>query len=587
MNKTSFYLKYFLASTVIYVATFLFIDHLFYKSNLEYTIAKQHQKLNLKTAYISNFFEPILKDIELLANQTTLQRYLNYSDNKLDLINDYNLFAEVNKSYNQIRVIDENGLESIRINYSQDSVEVVSDAFLQEKKDRDYFLEASTYNKNEIYVSRIELNKEFGAIEIPYRPVLRVSKPLFNKSNDRKGIIITNYDAGIFLEKFAEYHKEEEDFFFLNKDGYFISAPKEYPLWGFMISKIGDKNFNFYFPNVWSQIKSKKNGSFLSNQGLFVFENFGFSDFNLLSIDTKSIITQNRWIMSTWIPQERLDHLLYSYRKNLYLVFFLLLFSTFIGLYFLAKNRLDLITKDQQLTSINKKLKTNQKELVNKNKELEQFVYITSHDLQEPLRTISSYTQILKEDYENKLDKDGKRFLEYLFNSSERLMDLIKGILDYTRIEKLDKKELIKTNLLIEEILQDLQHSIDRTNAEIHVSILPNIIGFPTLIRLLFQNLISNAIKFHRNGVPPKILISGIEFSDSKEFCITDNGIGIKTKHHKKIFNMFQRLHSQKDYEGSGIGLSLCKKIVDLHSGKISIEPNEEIGSTFKISLPD
>lgn len=225
-------------------------------------------------------------------------------------------------------------------------------------------------------------------------------------------------------------------------------------------------------------------------------------------------------------------------------------------------------------------------ELKTKNIEIEQFAYIASHDLQEPLRTVINYTETLTEEYEGKLDSAADKYLSFIKDASTRMSDLIKGLLDYSRLGKLTGRTKVNCATLIQEIKADLEATINETNSTIIVGDLPIVNGFEIELRLLFQNLITNAIKFKRVGVEPEVTISAIKNDLSWEFSVKDNGIGIDDIYHEKIFIIFQRLHNRKDYAGTGIGLSHCQKIVNLHGGSIWVDSKINEGSTFNFTIP-
>jgi ligand-binding sensor domain-containing protein/signal transduction histidine kinase len=224
--------------------------------------------------------------------------------------------------------------------------------------------------------------------------------------------------------------------------------------------------------------------------------------------------------------------------------------------------------------------------LERKNKELEQFAYVASHDLQEPLRTTSSFVQLLREKYYGKLDEKADKYLNYILDSSDRMKLLIKSLLDYSRIGNKRELEQVDCNKTLQEVLADLGVAISDARANIQHESLPVVNGYPTELKQLFQNLIINAVKFRKKDVRPLIKISAEKIKDNWEFAFEDNGIGIDEKYSEKIFNIFQRLHTRAEYEGSGIGLANCKKIVELHNGKIWVESTVGEGSIFNFTLP-
>lgn len=220
-----------------------------------------------------------------------------------------------------------------------------------------------------------------------------------------------------------------------------------------------------------------------------------------------------------------------------------------------------------------------------KNRELEQFNYIASHDLQEPLRTVSNYIQILEEDFAGKLSEDALSYLQTISTATSRMQVLVRSLLNFSRLGR-DKK-LIETNCntLVKNVISDLNNLITSSNARVTVYEMPTLYTYEVELHQLFQNLINNAIKFRKNNTAPEITIRARDCGGHYEFSVSDNGIGIEAKNFDRIFHIFQRLHSTETYEGYGIGLANCKKIVDMHGGKIWVESEQGKGSRFKFTI--
>lgn len=226
-------------------------------------------------------------------------------------------------------------------------------------------------------------------------------------------------------------------------------------------------------------------------------------------------------------------------------------------------------------------------ELEKKNRELEQFVYIASHDLREPLRTTTSFVTLLQKHYKGKIDAKADTYLSYINDASERMRTLINDLLEYSRIGNNKEVEEVNTSQLLQEVQTDLQVALSEAGATIKAESLPTIAAHRTAIKQLFQNLIANGIKFRKKDTAPHIDIRATKNEGSWKFSFTDNGIGIAEHHQKRIFDIFQRLHSRKEYEGSGIGLAHCRKIVELHRGEIWVESVPGQGSTFHFTISD
>lgn len=244
-----------------------------------------------------------------------------------------------------------------------------------------------------------------------------------------------------------------------------------------------------------------------------------------------------------------------------------------------------------------KNLKEKNEQLENSNHELQQFSWVVSHDLKEPLRKIQTFNNLVKDRYPTG-DPEGIKFLEKSIHSSERMSDLINDLLDYSRLSLSSLFKPTDLTALLKEVLLDFEYIISEKNAVVKYNNLPVINAVPSQMRQIFQNLISNALKFSKAGVPPVISISAErvmtkEFdsqpSETGNYCrivFSDNGIGFNEKYLDKLFEIFQRLHSRTDYEGTGIGLAIARKIVDKHNGIITARSKDNEGASFILVLP-
>jgi signal transduction histidine kinase len=227
------------------------------------------------------------------------------------------------------------------------------------------------------------------------------------------------------------------------------------------------------------------------------------------------------------------------------------------------------------------------KELARSNAELEQLAYVASHDLQEPLRMVSSYTQLLAKRYQGQLDSDADKFIAYAVDGANRMQRLIQDLLAYSRVGK-GQKDLVETSseAALQHALTNLSQAITENNAVITHDPMPPVAINEVQLTQLFQNLVANAIKYHGPEVP-RIHV----FSSTKDkeltFFVQDNGIGISAQYFERIFVMFQRLHARDEFSGTGIGLAISKKIIERHGGRISVESEPGKGSTFSFSLPE
>ena len=225
-------------------------------------------------------------------------------------------------------------------------------------------------------------------------------------------------------------------------------------------------------------------------------------------------------------------------------------------------------------------------ELKRSNADLEQFASAASHDMQEPLRTISSFSQLLAKQYEGKLGKDADEFITYISEGAFRMQALIQDLLAYSRLTTQGKAlKSVEVSKVVDHAMYNLRIAIEESQAEVSLDSLPVVQGDPAQLAQLFQNLIGNALKF-RGEKPPRIHIRA---ESNGKFCtlaIEDHGIGLDPKFGDRIFAIFQRLHTRNEYKGTGIGLALCKKIVERHGGRIWVESQPRKGATFYFTLP-
>uniref|UniRef100_A0A8A2VI00 histidine kinase n=1 Tax=Haloterrigena alkaliphila TaxID=2816475 RepID=A0A8A2VI00_9EURY len=225
-------------------------------------------------------------------------------------------------------------------------------------------------------------------------------------------------------------------------------------------------------------------------------------------------------------------------------------------------------------------------DLEESNERLEQFAYAASHDLQEPLRMVSTYLQLIERRYGDELDEEGEELFEYAVDGAERMRSMIDGLLQYSRIETMgDEFEPVDLDAVFDDVSEDLRMKIEDSGAEITVDRLPRVIGDENQLRQVFQNLLSNAIKFSGEE-PPRIQVSAERNGEEWIVSVADQGIGIDPDDHEQIFEVFEGLHGGEDYAGTGIGLAVCNRIIERHDGEIWVESEPGEGSTFSFTLP-
>lgn len=256
------------------------------------------------------------------------------------------------------------------------------------------------------------------------------------------------------------------------------------------------------------------------------------------------------------------------------------------GLSVYFKNVTDRKRIEHQVQQMYNELAAQTKKLAASNAELEQFAYVASHDLQEPLRMVSSFLTLLEKNYKVQLDDRAKQYIHFAVDGAERMRQIILDLLEYSRVGKLkNKKETVDLNDIMQELQLLYRTQIEEIKADISIQSLPKIYAYKAPVRQVFHNIFSNALKYHNKAVKPSI---GIEVKEEEThwlFSIKDNGIGIKADYHEKIFVIFQRLHTRNEYPGTGMGLAICKKIIENMGGKIWVAAEEGQGSTFYFTI--
>ena len=246
----------------------------------------------------------------------------------------------------------------------------------------------------------------------------------------------------------------------------------------------------------------------------------------------------------------------------------------------------DLVRRAMQENKLKRERRQFQEDLARSNRDLEQFASVASHDLQEPLRMVATYTQLLAERYQGKLDKDADKYIQYAVDGALRMQTLVQDLLTYSRVgQQGTDLQTTDCNVVLEVVLKNLETALQESGAKVVYGPLPAVVADGSQLLQVFQNLLGNAIKF-RGAEPPVIGVAAEKEGREWVFSVSDNGIGIAPENTDVVFVIFKRLHTNAEYPGSGIGLATCKKIIAQHNGRIWVESQPGRGSTFKFTLP-
>ncbi|MEX1668235.1 ATP-binding protein [Zhongshania guokunii] len=530
----------------------------------------------------------------------------------------------------QIRFIRANGLEQVRVDRfgPNGSIRTVAQPELQDKSQTRYFIETIGLSRGSVYLSDIELNREFGEIVLPLQPVIRAAMPIYSDEGDLFGIVIINHNLQDTFDALKSLSGDEHQFVITNGAGDYLLHPNPERSFAFEYGR--SSNVLDDFPAAQRLIASPQlevlNGKGRSKDHEFIY--------SMRSIAYNPENNADRIIVATSHDFEEALAIKSQVLSKIYLfLIFVLLMSGVLAIYVsrrvagpivamrntlnnnglatesgdlpihdggelgeLARafdNLLGELSQKQKLLAaeVNERkaaefeLRMNNQKLSAAYKELEQFTYIASHDLQEPLCTVQSLVELFEENYRDKMDEQGLTFLGFINESTARMTELIRGLLDYGRLGGESAVSEVDCQELVAAVCVDLGLRIDDVGGRIEYHNLPTIVGKKTELRLLFQNLISNGLKFSREGVPPVITITAEHSAEAWQFSVSDNGIGIEAEHFQHIFMIFQRLHGRDEFEGSGIGLAHCKKVVELHGGEIWVESEPNVGTVFYFTL--
>lgn len=249
--------------------------------------------------------------------------------------------------------------------------------------------------------------------------------------------------------------------------------------------------------------------------------------------------------------------------------------------------RADLVQANDALKRATIELEAHAGDLGRSNRELETFAYVASHDLQEPLRTVGGFAQLLGQRYEGKLDAEADEFIGYISEGATRMQTMINELLLYSRVGRTAvPHDPVDLRELAEHVEASLATQIDESGGTVEIGQLPTVTGDSSELARMLQNLISNGLKFHKPGEPPRVAVDAERVNGEWQIAVADDGIGIPPAQGERIFGMFQRLHGRGEYEGTGLGLALCRKIAEHHGGRIWVESNGEGGARFVVALP-
>jgi signal transduction histidine kinase len=568
------------------------------------TESREQRTVELQTQIIAANFETIVSDLMFLSEQQELHAMLADATNgptKAALLAEYLSMSGRKGLYDQIRFLDDTGMEITRVNYNQGEPVIVPDEKLQNKGDRYYFADAFQLDRGQVFVSPLDLNIEGGQIEQPLKPMIRFGTPVFDQDGQKRGIVLLNYFGADLLQNLEEAAANATgDVMLLNSEGFWLKGPNPEAEWGFMYDDGGDRTFEKAFPAAWQTLSKSESGQFYDENGMFTFatvyplqEGFKSSTGSGKAFEASEAqlgADEYYWKVVSHVPPAVLNARTDQLSRAFALLFAALIVPMGVGAWFLA--RAGVIRQQSDLALKNYAIRLEQS-----NRELEDFAYVASHDLQEPLRKVQAFGDRLKEKYGDALDERGRDYIVVMQNAALRMQTLINGLLTYSRVTtQAQPFEPVNLNQVAQEVVSDLETRIEQVGGKVEIKDLPTVEADPLQMRQLLQNLIGNGLKFHRDDAPPLIKVwakpvqsdgnGHISSVEMYQVMIEDNGIGFEEQYRERVFQVFQRLHGRDEYEGTGIGLATCRKIVERHGGVITANSTPGQGSTFIFTVP-
>jgi signal transduction histidine kinase len=518
----------------------------------------------------------------------------------------------------QLRVVAPDGHEIMRMGRNANGeIQAAPAQALRNLSDKPYFAEALHLSQGKAYISDFDLLQPTGQIELPHRAVVRASAPVYDADGHRLGVLVLNVDLGKLFAIVTETVRQQAVRYIANQDGDYLYQPDPRKTFGFL------HGHRYRLQDDLPQLAS-------------LFAAYGETSFaGLLDNGQAEYVTDARRIyynpqqhqrfivLATLRPKVYVaDDIAALRNRTLFMAGVMLVLGTLavallagrlvrplhvlteasariaagereIRIASVARRKDEVGDLARSFTSMAAEIAAREDEiragaaaLARSNKELAQFAYVASHDLQEPLRMVDSYLGLLERRYSDKLDDDAHEFIGYAVAGARRMKSLIDDLLAYSRVSNRPLSlAVVDTGAVVGNVLKMLVQPIAESGAEIAVAALPEVEADCPQLERLFANLIENALKY-RGAATPLIRVAAERKDDAWEFSVADNGIGIDAEFRERVFEIFARLNGREKYPGSGIGLASCRRIVERHGGRIWVAETPGGGATFRFTLP-
>lgn len=573
---------------------------IYYAQVKDERVAIKHQTshvIGLAAEMIATDFDLIVSDLIFLSKHNELQSVLHKPDvaSKAPVAAEYLSFSRAKRIYDQIRFLDDTGMEIVRVNFDDGNPRIVPDAELQSKGERYYFKDTFVLAQGEVFVSPFDLNIEHGAVERPIKPMIRFGTPVFDRGGVKKGIVLLNYLGAKMLDNLESISTYRSQIMLLSSNGYWLKGPVPEDEWGFMFEDRTERTFGNRFPEAWHIIRQNDSGHFSNSQGMFTYATvYPLAEGQKSSTGSqkahapseRKIDSHERyWKVVCHIPAGMLNSV-YTIARGFLLLYVILLMMLAAVSYTVARATAKRRQAEEALVRQSKELAISNDELRAVNEELEAFTYSVSHDLRAPLRGINGFSRALLEDHSDKLSDEGKDWLGRICGAIEHMGQLIDDLLGLSRITRAEMtRNTVDVTELANLVATQLQENDPTREVEFAIQHGMKANGDPRFIRIILENLLGNARKFTGKISKPRIEVGSMQAEGTEAFFVRDNGAGFDKTYADKLFGAFQRLHSADEFPGTGIGLATVSRIVHRHGGRAWAEGEVGKGATFYFTL--
>ncbi len=585
--------KYIFLLLLVEILIFLILMHNYKTQEKQILVTHESELVESISSQLVISLNKVETDVDFLGNLIEDEYNRNISNFRVDVQDKFFMFASAKQIYEQVRFLDTNGKETIRVNKKGNKFYNVPEPDLQNKKNRYYFSNANQLRNDEIYISPMDLNIENGKIENPRKPMIRLATPLFDRNDNRFGVLVMNYSADSILSQIRQTASQSMGEIYVTNDrGYFFIGPSSESEWGFMYPDKQNQNLENLFPKIWDCINKHDTCTESNKFGISNHINIYFSKeskFNKVHfedfIGEKPLHNMiGKWSIISVVENHEFNTYIYSDVRKTILIL-LLMFLAFIPLLFiLAKN---ITNKKIAIQTIIEK----EAKLTELNAEKDKFFSIIAHDLRSPLAGVLGLTEIFIEEIKETYNEDLVGMSSLLDNSVKKVYELLENLLEWSRMQR-GLITVVPDKLFLDKLID---HNIALLRAKIeskkikvinHIQSDNVVEADVKMIDGVIRNLLSNAVKF--TPTLGNIEINAVKNGEEVIIAFKDSGIGMSEDLQSKLFILSENT-SRPGTDGessSGLGLILSKEFIERSGGKLWVESKKNNGSTFYFSLP-